>query len=36
MFINMKDPDIETVEFGTHVDKVNLYSLMYIKSHNKL
>ena len=33
---NIKDPDIKAVRFGANVNKVSLYSLMYIKSHNKL
>ncbi len=32
----MKDPDIRAVRFDAPDDKVNLYSLMYIKSHNQL
>ena len=36
MIFNMKDPEIEAIGFGVHFDKVGLYSLMCIKSHNKL
>ncbi len=36
MIFNMKNPDIRAVRFGVHVDKVSLYSLIYIKSHNRL
>ncbi len=36
MIINMKDPDIKAVGFGVNVDKASLYSLMYIKGHNRL
>ena len=36
MIFNMKNPNIRAVRFGAYVDKVSLYSLMYIKSYNRL
>ncbi len=36
MIFNKKNPDIIAVGLGAYVDKVSLYSLMYINSHNKL
>ena len=36
MILNMKDLNIRAVGFDAHLDKVSLYSLIYIKGHNGL